>query len=171
MASSSILKKQRPLTSLIESQVVMNPKSKRGKSNALAFSLNLTALIDAFAILVIFLLSNYNGDAQNLDFSAKTQLPTASYSEILNMGTVVKIENGVFSVDEKKVTLETIVEKLIEAKKAKKDQADEIKNSLIIIADKDLDFNTLSPVIRAGGQAGFDSYKFAVMPGSKVAGK
>lgn len=163
--AQSILGNLKPLGSLIEAQAAMNPKKPRAKNNALAFSLNLTALIDAFAILVIFLLSNYSGDAQNLDFSAQTQLPKASYSEVINMGTVVKIESTGYSVDDKKVNLEQIVQALIDARKNKKDQTEEIQKSLIIIADKRMDFNLLSPVIRAAGQAGFESYKFAVMPG------
>lgn len=167
--SNSILQKQKPLSGIIASQMVMNPKMGKAKNIGLAFSLNLTALIDAFAILVIFLLSNYNADSQNLDMNAKTQLPTASYSEILNLGTVVKIENGIYNVDDKPNNLNSLVQALIDAKTAKKDQPSEIQESLIILADRQMDFDILSPVIRAGGQAGYSSYKFAVMPNLKTA--
>lgn len=144
-----------------------NQGSKRGTTKSkknLAFSLNLTALIDAFAILVIFLLSNYSGDAHNVTASNKITLPTATQAEILTMGTVVKIEGNKIFIDEKEIRYKDLVAQLIEARKQKESQTDDIKNSLIIQADRGLDFEILSPVIQAGGSAGFNQYKFAAMP-------
>ena len=85
-------------------------------------------------------------------------------------GTVaVKIENGIYNVDDKPNNINSLVKALIDAKTAKKDQPSEIQESLIILADRQMDFNVLSPVIRAGGQAGYSSFKFAVMPNLKTA--
>lgn len=159
--------------SILKNQTMRGPlanlgavKSKGGgaKKNNMVFSLNLTALIDAFSILVIFLLSNYSGDAQNMNLSNKIQLPMATQTEIMTMGTVVKIEGNRIFVDEKEVKLENLIGKLIEAKKQKEKDPEDVQNSLIIQADRQLDFALLSPVIRAGGSAGFNQYKFAAMP-------
>lgn len=160
--SKSILKAQ-ALNGPLASQGAVRASTKKSKKN-LAFSLNLTALIDAFAILVIFLLSNYNGDAHNVNASNKITLPIATQAEILTMGTVVKIEGNKIFVDEKEIRYKDLVAQLIEAKKSKEKETDDIKNSLIIQADRGIDFEVLSPVIQAGGSAGFNQYKFAAMP-------
>jgi biopolymer transport protein ExbD len=157
--------------SILKKQTMRGPLGNQGKAGKakkpnMVFSLNLTALIDAFSILVIFLLSNYSGDAQNVNLSNKITLPTATQSQILNMGTVVKIEDNRFFIDDKEVKYENLLAKLIEAKTSKKSETEDVQNSLIIQADRQLDFSTLSPVIRAGGSAGFNQYKFAVMPQS-----
>ena len=88
-------------------------------------------------------------------------------TEIMTMGTVVKIEGNKIFVDDKVASMETLIGKLIEARKQKENDTDDIKNSLIIQADRQLDFEALSPVIRAGGSAGFNQYKFAAMPQTK----
>jgi biopolymer transport protein ExbD len=147
----------------LSSQGVVKPKGQKTAKN-LIFSLNLTALIDTFSILVIFLLSIFNGDAQNLNFNSKITLPTATRMEILNMGTIVRVEGNQYFIDEEHVLFSKLVEKLIQVKQAKKNEPEDIKNALIIQADRQLSFEELSPVIRAGGQAGFNQYKFAVLP-------
>lgn len=134
------------------------------KKQNLVFSLNLVALIDAFSILVIFLLSNYSGDAHNVNVSNKITLPRATQAEIMTMGTVVKIEGNKYFVDDKQIRFDDLVTQLIEARKSKEKDSDDVKNSLIIQADRQLDFDVLSPVIKAGGSAGFNQYKFATLP-------
>ena len=161
--SQSVLKNQ-TMRGPLYNQGAVKPKGNGKKSNPMVFSLNLTALIDAFSILVIFLLSNYSGDAQNINVSNKITLPQATQTEILTMGTVVKIEGNKFYIDEKEVRFESLVSELINARKQKEKESDDVKNSLIIQADRQLDFDILSPVIRAGGSAGFNQYKFAAMP-------
>lgn len=158
--------------SILQKQTMRGPLASQGKVGGvkkpnMVFSLNLTALIDAFSILVIFLLSNYSGDAQNVNLSNKITLPRATQSQILEMGTVVKIEDNKFFIDDKEVRFQNLLAKLIEVKSSKKNETESVQNSLIIQADRELDFNTLSPVIRAGGSAGFNQYKFAVMPQSE----
>ncbi len=148
----------------LASQGAVKSKGSAAKKHNMVFSLNLTALIDAFSILVIFLLSNYSGDAHNVNVSNKITLPRATQTEIMTMGTVVKIEGSKFFVDDKEVKFENLVGKLIAARKEKEKETDDVKNSLIIQADRQLDFDMLSPVIRAGGSAGFNQYKFAAMP-------
>lgn len=164
--AQSILANQ-SLRGPIASQGAVKSKGGGAKKHNMVFSLNLTALIDAFSILVIFLLSNYSGDAQNVNLSDKIKLPTATHSEMMTMGTVVKIEGNRIFVDEKEVRLENLIGKLIEVRKSKEKETDDVKNSLIIQADRQLDFALLSPVIRAGGSAGFNQYKFAAMPNLK----
>lgn len=161
--SQSVLKNQ-IMRGPLASQGAIKTKGGGAKKANMVFSLNLTALIDAFSILVIFLLSNYSGDTTNINLSNKISLPTATQTEMMTMGTVVKIEGNKLFVDDKEVTMNTLIGKLIEARKEKEKETDDVKNSLIIQADRQLDFELLSPVIRAGGSAGFNQYKFAAMP-------
>lgn len=161
--AQSILKNQ-TMRGPLASQGAVKSKGSSAKKHNMVFSLNLTALIDAFSILVIFLLSNYSGDTHNVNVSNKITLPRATQTEMMTMGTVVKIEGNKFFVDEKEVQFENLVAQLISARKEKEKETDDVKNSLIIQADRQLDFDMLSPVIRAGGSAGFNQYKFAAMP-------
>ncbi|OYZ23089.1 MAG: hypothetical protein B7Y39_06260 [Bdellovibrio sp. 28-41-41] len=142
---------------LIQKRVRAAGVKSKGKS--LLFAMNLTTLIDAFCILVIFLLSNMNGQLQNLTVGKNTTLPTATLTEIMNAGVVVRMEGNDILVDDKATTAETIVKVLIDSKT-------EEKNSLIIQADKEVDYDKISLILRAGGVAGYEKYAFAVLPGS-----
>lgn len=129
------------------------------KEKSLFFSLNLTTLIDAFCILVIFLLSNMNGRVQNLKESEKLVLPTAMQTEALTDGMVVRIEQNSIFVDDKKVVQADLAKTILASKK--KDNV-----ALIIQADRKSDYENIGLVLRAGGQAGYEKYVFAVLPGT-----
>ncbi len=129
-----------------------------GKEKSLFFSLNLTTLIDAFCILVIFLLSNMNGRVQNIQENQKIDLPVAIASDVLDQGLVVRIEENGFFVDDKATTESDLAKALLVAKKTE-------TSSLIIQADRNANYENIALVLRAGGQAGYEKYVFAVMPG------
>lgn len=135
-----------------------------GKSKSLLFSMNLTTLIDAFCILVIFLLSNMNGQLQNIQVGKNTTLPTATLTEIMSAGVVVRMEANEIYIDDKKISVDKIVQSLI-------DHKTEEKSALIIQADKNSDYDKISLLLRAGGQAGYEKYAFAVLPGTYAATK
>ncbi|MCB0349025.1 MAG: biopolymer transporter ExbD [Bdellovibrionales bacterium] len=142
---------------------MMKKKSSSGQKS-FVFALNLTALIDAFSILVIFLLSNFNSDAQNININSNMVLPKVTQAELMTMGTVIRIEGNKYLIDDKNVSLNDIVERLIATKKSNEKQVEGVQSSLIIQADRNVGFDILSPIIKAGGQAGFNKYKFAVLP-------
>ncbi|GEM_PF-625235 len=144
---------------LIQKRVRASGAKAKGKS--LLFAMNLTTLIDAFCILVIFLLSNMNGQLQNIEIGKKTSLPTAAATEIMAAGIVIRMEDNDIFVEDKKTSTADIVKTLIDLKT-------EEKNSLIIQADKDADYDKISLILRAGGMAGYDKYAFAVLPGKVV---
>jgi len=144
-----------PLQSMKRVQAGGGPK----KEKSLFFSLNLTTLIDAFCILVIFLLSNMNGRVQNLKDSQHLVLPAAVKTEALDQGLVVRIEQNSFFVDDKKIEQADLAKAILVAKKTD-------NNSLIIQADRKSDYENIGMVLRAGGQAGYEKYVFAVLPGT-----
>jgi biopolymer transport protein ExbD len=131
--------------------------SEKGKT--LFFALNLTTLIDAFCILVIFLLSNMNGQLKNLEISKSLVLPSAAKTASLDDGIVVRIEQNNIFMNNQIVTKEQIAEALLKAKKME-------TASLVIQADRNSDYENIGLVLRAGGQAGYEKYVFAVLPGT-----
>ena len=130
-----------------------------GQQKSLFFSLNLTTLIDAFCILVIFLLSNMNGRVQNIQENQNIVLPVALNTESLSEGTVVRIEKDSFFLNDQQVTKSDLAKAVFDARKAK-------VSSLVIQADRQSNYENIALVLRAGGQAGFEKYIFAVMPGT-----
>ena len=119
----------------------------------------LTSLVDAFSILVIFLIMNTanSQDVVNVD---KLQLPQASESGMIAEGITVRIENGGFVVEDKHVKLGDLAAEL-KSRNASATVAK--KEGLIIVGDRSLDYEALSPVILAGSHAGFTKFKFAVI--------
>ena len=149
------LKRQSPLGSLKR----IHGDGTQGKEKSLFFSLNLTTLIDAFCILVIFLLSNMNGRLQNLQISEKMVLPAALKTEALDQGLVVRIEDNNVFLEDKKIAKDDIAKAILLAKKSN-------NMAIIIQADRKSDYENIGMVLRAGGQAGYEKYVFAVLPGT-----
>lgn len=154
---ASILRKQKQQSPILSLKKI-NPVQAGSNKKSLFFSLNLTTLIDAFCILVIFLLSNMNGRVQNLKHD-KLTLPTANHSESLSEGLVVRIEGREIFIDDKNIAKNSVVETLIKA-------FEKEKRPLVIQADKKSKYESIAFIMRAGGQAGFEKYVFAVLPGT-----
>lgn len=158
MINSSPLKKS-ALISPLAGASRLKPGAGRHRRTMVA-SLMLTSLVDAFSILVIFLIMNHsaNQEVVNVD---KVELPQARETELIQSGVVVRIENGQYMVDEKAVGLGSLAGQL---KKLNQEADTEAKkDGLIIVADRKLDYEVLSPVILAGSNAGFTKFKFAVI--------
>lgn len=149
---------QSMLNSALKGQSRLRPNGNRFKKKLMA-SLMLTSLVDAFSILVIFLIMNHSASQESLEFdNRKLTLPKAEQSQVIQNGVVVKIQGGHFIVDSNEVA----INQLAQALEASKGEIDAKKDGLIIIADKKLDFADLSPVIAVGSQAGFSKFKFVV---------
>lgn len=149
---------QSNLTSLLAGTSRIRPEHNRTKKTMIA-SLMLTSLVDAFSILVIFLLMNFS-TSQDVVNSDKVQLPQASSTSFIQQGVTVRIQDGKFFVEEQQVALGSLLatlKKLNDGPDAAK------KEGIIIVADKKLDYADLSPVILAGSTAGFSKFKFAVI--------
>lgn len=146
------------LTSMLAGTSRLRPGNNRTKKTMIA-GLMLTSLVDAFSILVIFLLMSFSTsqDVVNID---KVQLPQAQSTSFIQQGVVVRIQDGKFFVEEKAVALGSLLgtlKKLNDGPDAAK------KEGIIIVADRKLDYADLSPVILAGSTAGFSKFKFAVI--------
>ncbi len=131
----------------------------RGKRTLVA-SLTLTSLVDAFSILVIFLIMNHSASNEPVNIGKKIVLPEAAESHFIQNGVVVRIEDGHFYVEDKPVAAAGLFSQL---KVLNESAVAEKKEGLIIVADKGADYADLNPAILAGSQAGFTKFKFAVI--------
>jgi biopolymer transport protein ExbD len=144
-------------------QSVLRPR-KHKLSRPLMFTLALTSLIDAFSILVIFLLIQGPSGQKELHLGKNLHLPAVGQLSPMDEGVAVRIEKGRYFVDDREVTPAQLTAKLHEirqrlmAKKVKNDK------SLIVQADKRSDFESINPILQAGAQTGFEQIKFAVIP-------
>lgn len=152
--------KQSHLGSALGGTSMLRPKGGRwGRS--LTASLMLTSLVDAFSILVIFLIMNHSTNQEVVNMGDKVTLPTAKESDFIQNGVVVRVEEGKFFVEDKPVAISQLIAYL---KKLNAETPDAGKREgLIIVADRSLDFADLNPVILAGSQSGFTKFKFAVI--------
>ncbi len=158
MESASPLKRSH-LGSALAGQSMIRPTGGRGGRSMVA-GLMLTSLVDAFSILVIFLIMNTANNQDVVNLGKKITLPTIAESGFIEQGVTVRIEDGKFVVEEKTVALPELVATL----KALNGSVEEgRRENLVIVADRNLDYNELSPVILAGSQSGYTKFKFAVI--------
>jgi biopolymer transport protein ExbD len=155
---------------LLQSNVFMGPlrgqSTLRPKGNSfkrsLLFTLTLTSLIDAFVIIVIYLLVNFGNPNQNLKVNGDIQLPQAVQNDQMGEGTMISLNNGHYFIEDKEVAFGDITKKFVEIA-----QGANFNQNLVIQADKKTDYEILSPIILAGSQAGFHQFKFAVIQGEE----
>lgn len=137
-------------------------KKKSGIRRELALALPLTSLIDAFSIIVIYLLIGTQNSGVEADVPTRLNLPQASHSQALDKQTAtLRIEKGAYFLNDKAVAGSQLSDKLAElTKSAPKDE----KVELMIQADTEMKYADLDPLIKAGSQAGIEKLKFAVVP-------
>lgn len=163
LANQSYLN-QSALSSAIESTSFINPKHGKWKRNIVA-DLLLTALIDAFSILVIFLLMSFSSTGDILFIGKNTELPKAARTDVLERNPVVKIEEGKMYLEDNVVTTETLIGALLELRKSFQETHpnEEYKNTITIQADRRIPYVTLNSVVLAASHAGYSDVNFAVL--------
>lgn len=148
-------------TSLLENQSVLKPKASRS-GKILAATLVLTSLVDAFSILVIYLMVNTTSGL-NVDLADGIQLPQALQTEMIDAGLLVQITSKGILVENQEVDLENLSALLQQTQAQLKEQDDPRASKLILQADKESDFDRINPVLLAGTQNGFETIVFAVL--------
>lgn len=159
MLNSQSPMSQSMLHSALEGQGMLRPSQKRSRRGTVA-GLMLTSLVDAFSILVIFLIMNNATSSEALNTGKSITLPTVAEGALIQEGVTVRVEDGKFFVEDSVVDKGSLIATL---KKFNDGATAAKRDGLIIVADRALDYEDLSPVILAGSQAGFTKYKFAVI--------
>lgn len=163
LASQSVLH-ETALHSMIGAQSLINPKHGKWKRNIVA-DLLLTALIDAFSILVIFLLMSFSSTGDMLFISKGQELPKASRADVLERNPVVKLEEGKIYLESKELTQDSLVGALLDMRKqySESHPGEEYPGILMIQGDRRLKYEQLNQIILAASHAGFSDIRFAVM--------
>jgi biopolymer transport protein ExbD len=135
-------------------------KSAHHGPKELGLALPLTSLIDAFCIIVIYLLIGTQSGGVETQVSGKINLPNAtSGTSVEKEVATLRIEKGNYFLDEKPVTLQNLGQKLAELKKNSKDPVE-----LMVQADTLMEYSDLDPLLKAGSEAGIEKLRFAVLP-------
>jgi len=146
--------------------------------------LNIVPLLDAFTIILVFLIKSYQSDPTAITQDENLKLPTSTTTQmILEAVPVVITKKGVLVGDQAVVRVIDGnvdpsekqgfgVPRITEAlkKEAEKQKMIARFNSkvqfegiLLIVSDKETKFQTLTDVLYSAGQAEFGKFKFAVL--------
>ena len=151
-----------------------------GGKKGLMLSLNLTAMVDMFTVIVIFLLQQFASSGELLFLQKNLKLPDAHEAEELtDRGPVVTLfENKVLwegkavanleELDEADPGIPPLIEKLEavrerEQKLYGKKENEPFKSHVVIQADKATDFQLVRKSIYSVNQAGWVHINFAVV--------
>lgn len=143
----------------------INPHGHGSYGREISAPLMLTSLVDAFSILVIYLLMHFSASGEILMVSKDTELPKAANTADLVRETIVKVEDGKYFVEDLEVTPEGLVAKLLEMRQtfAKDRPGEEVPDKIIVQADRRTPYKVLNNVVLAGAQTGYSEIKFAVV--------
>lgn len=162
MLNTSIVKMS-SFNSVIGGVSVLAPNGEP-KSRNINAELLLTALIDAFSILVIFLLMSFSSTGELLMMGKDMELPKAS-ADVLERNPVVKLEAGMLFLEDKPVTADGLVQALLDLRKNFQETrpGEEFPAILTVQADRRAKYEQLSGIVQASAHAGFSDIKFAVV--------
>lgn len=147
--------------SALETRSVLKPK--RGKmTKALAATLVLTSLVDAFSILVIYLMVNTTS-GMNMDVANGIELPTAAHTQTIDTGLLVQVNPAGILINDQIIEIGQLAEYLKQTQAQLQETEDPRAKKLILQADKEADFTDVNPIILAGTQSGFETIVFAVI--------
>ena len=150
-----------------------------------SLELQLTAMIDIFSMLVIFLIFGTVIGGADIIFPANLQLPFSRSKEstesapqvvITNTQVIVSVLNnkelatGTFreSSDANAAILASLENELKEYLKKSNEKTKVAGQALNVVADQNLDYRTLFQVIRVFRQAGFESLLFIAKEGAQA---
>jgi biopolymer transport protein ExbD len=93
------------------------------------------------------------------------KLPMATKVDAIQKGIVLRIEeDGAYFIDDVQVGEQQLASGLVEAKaRHQADLPEGQSPNLLVQGDNQMDYEALSPVMRAGAAAGLHQFKFAVI--------
>ena len=165
MVGKQSLLEQTALTSPLMSGSALNPRGCKQSRKEMAAPLMLTSLVDAFSILVIYLLMHFSASGEILMVTKDQELPKAKNTVDLIRQTIVKIDDGKYYVEDQEVSADGLVGKLLEIRQQfQKDRpGEEVPDKLIVQADRRTPYKILNSIVHAGAETGYAEIKFAVV--------
>lgn len=156
MAQYSVLKQSTQPTMLL-GQSYLNPKGVNIKKKAA--TLMITSLVDAFSILVIYLLFGPSITGESIKPDLGVQLPVAYQADLTDHDTSLVIKNNRYFLQDHEVSVAQLV---LELKKLSTQFSSDKNKALVIIADQKNDIEKLNPVLIAASEAGLSQLRLAV---------
>lgn len=150
----------------------------RKKGTWKSIDLNLTAMMDMFAIILVFLLTQVSAQGQLLTVGEDMPLPHSTSKEDVKPAVTIAIVNGRIAVDGELIETDfdqysgMIIEPLKEALVNKGENLKFIasnnplisfRGEVLILADKNLPFKHLKKVLYTCGQTEFINQSLAVL--------
>ena len=152
--------------SFVKRASFLNTSQIQNSKKSLAEALMLTSLIDAFSILVVYLLMSFSSAGEMNYMNTDVDLPKAVTLERLDRYSIVRITKKDYFLEDEKISSQKMVPVLIDLKRKlvqKYGDVSEMSETITVQADKSIKFSRLSSVIQACGHAGFSDIKFAVL--------
>ena len=166
-------------------------KASRRKRKIEDMPLIITSLMDAFTIILCFLLKTYGSDPVNITQSNDLRLPGSISKGPLRAATTIAITRNAILVDDKKVVdlrdgavdpsnkrdgatgyfITPLFEALTEAAQnqkliASRNSSVRFEGLGLVLGHKTTTFRTLTEVLYTAGQAEYGQFKFAVVQSS-----
>ncbi len=147
------------IESPLQDQLSLRPRALKAKKS-LATALLLTSLVDAFSILVIYLIFNAANGSESLNLSKDMKLPFASHAVMLTNAPVLKVENNQYYLNDSLIALAQLPRALAAFHAT---SAGSNVTELIVQADEKTNFEYLNPILLSASENGFHKFKFAVI--------
>lgn len=150
--------------SVLGESSILAPKGTRTK-RSISADLLLTALIDAFSILVIFLLMSFSSSGDILFIGKGMELPKAAQAEMLERNPVIKVDQGRLLLEDKEVASNDLTASLLDLRKRflETHPNSEYPSVLTVQADRRVRYDILNQIVVAASQSGVSDIKFAIL--------
>ncbi len=155
--SQSILANINNKPSFLLDQSHLKPRNVNIRKKSMP--LIITSLVDAFSILVIYLLFGPALTGENIDPQLGIKLPIAYHSDLAQNETTLIIKNNHYYIKEKKIDLSQLSSEL---KKISNSLSKDKSKSLVVIADQKNEMEQINPILIAASEAGMSQLRLAV---------
>ncbi len=149
-------------TSPLKDALVLKPSSGGKSKKSIVASVMLTSLVDAFTIVVIYLIVN-SSTSEQINLEVGMSLPQASFSQQLDIVPTVIFKNNSFMIDDRQVSDQSLVSELKNLVSRNTSLFKGKDTAIIVQADENVDFEKLQPILVASSYAGIKNVKFAVL--------
>lgn len=132
---------------------------KRKKIEA---TITLTSLIDAFVIIVLYLVICNSPSQETIDLEDQINLPQAKVYNQLDGSPVITFKQNQFFIEGKMILEKDLIPQLQKLTSSFSSKVKNTETSIILQADENIEFNKLQPFLTASAHAGIKNVKFAV---------
>ena len=166
-------------------------KQRLARAPEASSRLNINSLMDAFVIILCFLLKSFGSDPVQIRQSDQLQLPRTTSDKALVDAVVIGVSTQSIQVDDKKVVdlrngrvdesakrdggdglliyplFEALREKAQHLKiLAARNPNQSFEGEVLLVADKRTDYRVISEILYTAGQSEFEKFRFVAAEGS-----